>query len=121
MEVVRATFAPGVRGLIEPLYPFLQEESITEILINQPQEVFIEKNGVMQRIAMPILTSLYLKRIFLMIANENGQVLSEDLPILSGNLYDGSRVQLVIPPASKYETLSIRKFNTKYFDLGFHP
>ncbi|WP_248298539.1 P-type DNA transfer ATPase VirB11 [Legionella pneumophila] len=51
--------------------------------------------------------------MFLLIANENKQSLSESSPMLSGNLADGSRVQLVIPPASLYETLSIRKFTLK--------
>lgn len=105
-----ASFEPGVRGLIKPLHPFLTDDKVTEILINKPQMLFIEKEGQMTGIEIPSLTSPYLRRLFLMIANENKQILSEGTPLLSGSLYEGSRVQLVIPPASQHETLSIRKF-----------
>ena len=110
MSVVKASFAPGVAGLLAPLQDFLDDASISEILINRPNEVFIETKGQMIRFDMPALTPQYLRRLFLMIANENQQTLSEASPILSGNLFDGSRVQLVIPSASLHETLSIRKF-----------
>jgi type IV secretion system protein VirB11 len=112
-----ACFAPGVEGLLAPLQEFLDDELVSEILINRPQEVFVEKADSMLRIEMPALTSLYLRRLFLLIANENKQTLSDTKPLLSGNLPDGSRVQLVIPSASKYETLSIRKFTLKHLSF----
>lgn len=102
-------FKPGVEGLLSPLTPWLKDKSVSEILINQPGEVFIEQHGQMHRFELSILTSIHLKRLFHFIANENNQTLSEDKPLLSGNLYDGSRVQLVIPPAAKNYTLSIRR------------
>lgn len=105
-----ACFAPGVAGLLAPLNQFLRDTHVSEILINRPMEVFIERSGVMQRIDCPFLTSQYIRRLFMLIANENKQVLSETFPLLSGSLADGSRVQLIIPPASQQETLSIRKF-----------
>ena len=117
MSVVKASFAPGVAGILATLQDFLDDASISEILINRPNEVFIETKGQMIRFDIPALTPQYLRRLFLMIANENQQILSEASPILSGNLFDGSRVQLVIPPASLHETLSIRKFVVQ--QLGF--
>lgn len=107
------SFAPGVSGLLEPLHTYLNDEAVSEILINKPEEVFIEKNGDMLQIHDKRLTSSFLRRLFLMMANSNQQVLSENTPILSGNLPDGSRIQCVIPPASLHETLSIRKFSLK--------
>lgn len=117
MEVIKASFAPGVAGLLAPLQDFLDDASISEILINRPKEVFIEKDGHMIRYDIPALSAQYLRRLFLMIANENQQTLSEQSPVLSGNLGDGSRVQLVMPPASLYETLSIRKFVVQQMSL----
>lgn len=108
-----AGYASGAQGLLVPLKEFMENERISEILINKPQEVFVEEDGGMRLIEMPMLTSLYLRRLFTLIANENRQCLSEESPILSGNLFDGSRVQLVIPPVSQHETLSIRKFTLK--------
>lgn len=108
-----ACYGSGAQGLLAPLKEFMEDERISEILINKPQEVFVEEDGSMRQIEMPMLTSLYLRRLFTLIANENRQCLSEESPILSGNLFDGSRVQLVIPPVSQHETLSIRKFTLK--------
>ena len=125
MEAVKACFSPGATGLLSPLQDFLDDDQVSEILINKPQEVFIEQNGNLIRFDIPVLTPQYLRRLFLLIANENKQTLSEHSPVLSGNLADGSRVQLVIPPASLHETLSIRKFTLKnisfkeYADFGF--
>lgn len=125
MEAIKARCAPGSMGLLAPLYRFLEDAQVSEILINKPQEVYIEREGQWQRFDMPELTTQYLRRLFMLLANENKQTLSEGAPILSGNLKDGSRIQLVIPPASLYETLSIRKFTLKqlsfedYHALGF--
>ncbi|MCE3043970.1 P-type DNA transfer ATPase VirB11 [Legionella sp. 16cNR16C] len=105
----KAFYAPGSDGLLQPLSPWLNDLSVSEILINRPQEVFVERQGQMVAHAVPALDSLHLKRLFGLIANENRQLLNEANPLLSGNLMDGSRVQLVIPPAAKHYTLSIRR------------
>ena len=110
MMTEKACFAPGVAGLLSPLQDFLDDMQVSEILINRPQEAFVERCGKMLRFDLPVLTAQYLRRLFMLIANENKQTLSETSPLLSGNLEDGSRVQLVIPQATFHETLSIRKF-----------
>lgn len=110
MEAIKACFSPGATGLLSPLQDFLDDKNVSEILINKPQEVFVEHNGTLIRFDLPVLTTQYLRRLFMLIANENKQILSESSPVLSGNLEDGSRVQLVIPQAAQSETLSIRKF-----------
>src|SRR3990167_4821667 len=104
-------YAAGATGLLAPLQDFLADEHISEILINRPQEVFIERNNQMLRFDLPVLTTQYLRRLFTLIANENHQSLSS--PILSGNLSSGERVQLVIPNAAQHETLAIRNFALK--------
>lgn len=117
MEVATLRFAPGSEGLLAPLMPWLNDNKVSEILINKPQEVYIERLGEMKRVEVSALTELHLKRLFLFIANENQQHLSDYSPLLSGNLYDGSRVQLVIPPASKHYTLAIRRKSIKKLTL----
>ena len=125
MEAMKACYSSGAVGLLAPLQDFLDDSQVSEILINKPQEVFIERQGTLLRFDIPVLTTQYLRRLFTLIANENKQCLSESSPILSGNLHDGSRVQLVIPGAALHETLSIRKFTLKnltfndYASLGF--
>jgi type IV secretion system protein VirB11 len=125
MDALKARCAPGSTGLIAPLQEFLDDEYVSELLINKPEELYIERHGALEHIQMPLLTTQYLRRLFALLANENRQVLSEDSPILSGNLKDGSRIQLVIPPAARFETLSVRKFTLKqlsfeeYNEVGF--
>lgn len=122
MEVAASSlstrFMPGSEGLLSPFMPWLQDKKVSEILVNKPQEVFIEKQGIMTRHDLPVLTGSHLRRLFTFIANENGQTLSECLPLLSGNLYDGSRVQLVIPPAAQHFTLSIRRKSIRQLTLA---
>lgn len=101
--------APGALGMLSILAPWLDNPAVSEIMINRPGEVFVEQQGAMTRHELPELTRLYLKRLFTFIANESGQVLSEAHPLLSASLYDGTRVQLVIPPVASHYTLSIRR------------
>lgn len=117
MEAITPRFAPGSEGLLTPLKPFFEDELVSEILINQPEEVFIERGGRMECIAMPRLDSMHLRRLFTLIANENGQSIGSESPLLSGNLTDGSRVQLVLPPAAQNYTLSIRRPSIKQLTL----
>ncbi len=104
---------PGSAGLLTPIQSLLDEKNVSEILINRPGEVFVERQGIMERLEMKVLDAQHIRRLFTFIANENGQHLSGESPILSGNLQDGSRVQLVTPPASKFYTLSIRRPSIK--------
>ena len=102
-------FAADSSGLLTPLQPWLNDPSVSEILINQPQEVFIEKGDQLTRHAVPDYDVQTLQMLFRLIANENQQALSSRTPLLSGNLLDGSRVQLVMPPTAKHHSLSIRR------------
>lgn len=110
-------YAPTSTGLLAPLQPWLDDPTISEILLNQPGEIFIEKHGEMSRIAIPHLTYNHVMRLFQLIANENQQVINEIHPILSANLIDGSRIQCVIPPISMYPALAIRRQVLRRFTL----
>ncbi len=105
--------SPGSRGLLSPLLPLLEAPGVTELLINKTGEVWVEDKQGMTRYDKDELNETYLKRLFAFIANENNQVLSESKPFLSGSLYDGSRVQLVIPPAARTYVLSVRRKSLK--------
>ena len=118
MEVAQKRYAPGSEGLLAPLIPWLADGEVSEILINQPGEVFIEKRGEMTRFDVPALNRTHLRHLSTFIANENKQNLDEKCPLLSGNLFDGTRVQLVMPPASKYMALSIRRQSIKKMELS---
>lgn len=118
MEELALRFTPGADGMLSPLKPFFDDTQVSEILINKPGEVFVERLGTMEQHLIPRLDAMHLKRLFTLIANENGQCLSTSSPLLSGSLSDGSRVQLVIPPAAKNYTLSIRRPSIKKLCLA---
>jgi type IV secretion system protein VirB11 len=109
---------PGVEGLLSPLSPWLTDQTVSEIMINKPGEVFIENRLGINRHQVLALDKAHLNRLFTFISNEANQTLSEDSPLLSGNLYDLSRVQLVIPPTAKHYTLSIRRQSVKTLSLN---
>ena len=110
-------YTPGSTGLLSPINTFLVDPGVSEILINKPQEVWVEKDGTLQSHQIEALNEPHLLRLFQLIANENKQRLSRETPLLSGNLQDGSRVQLCLPPTAKYPALSIRRKVVKNFTL----
>lgn len=115
--ISNAFVAPGAAGMLSILSPWLNDQSVSEIMVNQPGEVFIEQHGQMQHHELPELTRSYLRRMFTFIANESGQILDEAHPLLSASLYDGTRVQLVIPPVAAHYTLSIRRQSIRQLSL----
>lgn len=100
---------PGSDGLLSPVYHYLNQDGVSEVLINRSNELWVERGGRMMAYQVPGLSQVYLRRLFSFLANENKQVLSPESPFLSGSLTGGERVQLVIPAASTDYTLSIRR------------
>ncbi|GAB4393793.1 MAG: P-type DNA transfer ATPase VirB11 [Gammaproteobacteria bacterium] len=82
-----------------PLRRFLIDASISEIMINQPETMFIEKQGEMHHISMPELTFEFLLGLAELIAHHNQQLFNQSHPLLAATLPGGERVQIVIPPA----------------------
>lgn len=110
-------FAPSSVGLLEPLRPWLQDATVSEILLNRPGEVYVEKAGKLHRFDVPSFNERTVHTLFQLIANENAQELSAKKPLLSASLPDGSRVQIVLPPTAKTHTLSIRRKVARNFSL----
>ena len=104
-----ANYLPASSGLLAPIEPYLNDPLISEILINRPYEIFIEKQGRMSAHSVPEFGEKMLYTLFKLIANENRQELSDKRPLLSGSLLDGTRVQLVLPPVSLSPVMSLRR------------
>jgi type IV secretion system protein VirB11 len=96
---------------LEPIAPFLLRGDITDIYINRPAEIWIETlGGRSERIELPDLTNTVLARLARQIAASSAQGISREHPLLSAGLPDGSRVQIVLPPATRGEiAVAIRK------------
>ncbi|QKS72484.1 CpaF family protein [Paenalkalicoccus suaedae] len=101
-----------------PLESLLKDDTITEILINGPDHVSIEKNGRLQQINLTFRNEEHLRHIIDRIVAPIGRRIDESSPMVDARLADGSRVNAVIPPVSLNGTLlSIRKFRKEPFTL----
>ena len=92
---------------IEPLRAFLEDETLTEVCVNRPREVWTEGRAGWQRYEAPELTFSHCRQLATLIASYNGKAISADKPVLSAALPDGERVQVIIPPACEPHTVSI--------------
>ncbi|WP_320188480.1 P-type DNA transfer ATPase VirB11 (plasmid) [Agrobacterium rosae] len=103
---------PFLDKALERLDPYLQDERVSEISINRPGEVFIERMGAaaMERIVNERLTLEWIRMLCERVAGSTNQVVNEELPILSASLPTGERFQCILPPAAPDGgTISIRK------------
>lgn len=103
------SYLPTSMGLLKPLSRWLEDNEVSEIMLNKPKEVYIEKNGSMQRFDVVDFDERTLSSLFQLIANENHQELTQKKPLLSGSLLDGTRIQLVLPPTAKHYTFALRR------------
>jgi pilus assembly protein CpaF len=98
------------RGL-DVLQPLLEDPTITEIMVNGHQQIFIEKHGSITQIDEQFESSEKLEDIIQMIVAKVNRVVNRSTPIVDARLPDGSRVNVVLPPASLVgPALTIRKF-----------
>ena len=97
-----------------PLEPLLADESITEIMVNGPKKIFVERAGKLQRVNITFESDEHLMRIIERIVAPLGRRIDESSPTVDARLKDGSRVNAVIPPISlQGPILTIRKFFKK--------
>jgi type IV secretion system protein VirB11 len=92
---------------IEPLREYLADETLTEVCVNRPREVWTEGRDGWKRHDASALSFNHCRKLATLIASYNGKVISNDKPILSAALPNGERVQVIIPPACEPHTVSI--------------
>jgi len=94
-----------------PLEVLLRDTTVTEILVNGPSKVFVERNGVLHHTDLRFIDSNHVERVMQRILAPMGRRLDESSPMVDARLPDGSRVNAIIPPiALDGPCLSIRKF-----------
>jgi len=103
---------------LKPIEHLILDDSISEVMVNGADQVFIEKAGFLQQVKGVSLGEKSLMVAVKNIARRLGDDISESKPILDSRLPDGSRVAAVIPPCSlRGVTLTIRKFNARHFEM----
>src|SRR3989338_4013884 len=102
-----------------PLEPLLADESVTDILVNAPNKIFVERNGKLQPCSVRFRDIAHLLHVITRIVTKIGRRIDETTPYVDARLKDGSRVNAIIPPlALDSPILSIRKFNKQSITLG---
>ncbi|MBN2386760.1 MAG: Flp pilus assembly complex ATPase component TadA [Anaerolineales bacterium] len=95
-----------------PLQPLLEDESVTEIMVNGAKNIYIERKGKIHRVPVTFESNEHVMRIIDRIVAPLGRRIDESSPYVDARLPDGSRVNAVIPPISLVgPTLTIRKFS----------
>jgi pilus assembly protein CpaF len=103
---------------LKPIEHLILDDSISEVMVNGPDQVFIEKGGFLEQVKGVSLGEKSLMVAVKNIARRLGDDISEAKPILDSRLPDGSRVAAVIPPCSlRGVTLTIRKFTARRFEM----
>jgi len=101
-----------------PLEPLLKDPLITDIMVNGPFQIYIEKKGKLQLTNIKFRDEAQANAIAQRIVNAVGRRVDESSPICDARLMDGSRVNVIMPPLSlKGTSISIRKFSEKKITL----
>ena len=111
-EVLDETFGFG------PLEILMKEEGVADIMINGPKNVFVEKNGRIERHSVTFRDNEHLLQILDRIVSRVGRRIDETQPMCDARLPDGSRLNAIIPPlALDGPSLTIRKFGSQPLTL----
>lgn len=101
-----------------PLEPLLQNDAITEIMVNGPKQIFVEKKGKLELTDVRFYSNAHLMNIIERILTPLGRRVDESSPLVDARLADGSRVNIIIPPLALVgPTVTIRKFSKKALSI----
>ena len=102
-----------------PLEPLLKNDSITEVMVNGPHQIFIEQKGKLKLTEVRFYDNAHLMNIIEKILTPLGRRVDESSPLVDARLADGSRVNIIIPPLSLVgPTVTIRKFSKKALSIN---
>ena len=111
-------FQAAIRQFLGPIVPFLEDKTVSEILINGPDKIFIEKQGKLSLTTAKFQSEDALRAAVNTVAQSVGRRITDDEPRLDARLPDGSRIAVVIPPCARNgTTVSIRKFTQNKISL----
>jgi len=130
LDAEEAPLSPADRAQVEqqvtddilgygPLEPFLHDATVTEVMVNGYDQLFVERGGIIEEAAASFLDDAHLLRIIDRIVSQVGRRIDESSPMVDARLPDGSRVNAIIPPLSlRGPSLTIRKFARNALSLA---
>lgn len=113
-----AIFDDAIKNFLSPIRQLLEDESVSEIMINGAKEIFIERKGLVAKVPATFSSEEDLQSAMRSIAQSVGRLIDDENPRLDARLPNGSRIHVVLPPmAQNGTTVSIRKFSTDQLTL----
>lgn len=105
------------RGL-DVLSGLLEEEDISEIMVNGKEDIFIERGGQLQRVERTFSSEERLRTVVQRMVSRCNRIVNETIPIVDARLEDGSRINVVLPPIALNGTvMTIRKFPRNFYTM----
>ena len=102
-----------------PLRPLLMDESINDVMVNGPNNVYVERKGKLERVAVRFRDNDHIASVAQKIAARVGRRIDESSPMCDCRLPDGSRVNIIFPPlAIDSPCISIRKFPSRRYAIA---
>ena len=109
--IPKAVFEETLLEFFAPIRPYLDDASVSEIMINGPDQIYIERKGMLERVPAKFASKEALLSALRNLSQYVGKYVSEEHPILEGRFPDGSRVEALIPPvAPDGPHVAIRRF-----------
>ena len=101
-----------------PLEPLLADEAVTDIMVNGPRQIYVERKGKLTLTGARFRDNAHVMAVAGRIVSQVGRRVDESSPLVDARLADGSRVNIIIPPlAIDGPSISIRKFSKRRIDL----
>jgi pilus assembly protein CpaF len=102
-----------------PLELALQDDEITDIMVNGPDKIYVERRGKLEKSWLTFRNVAHIMQVAQRIANRVGRRVDESSPMVDARLPDGSRVNVIVPPVSlDGPVISIRKFAKRVVDIS---
>lgn len=102
-----------------PLEPLLKDDSISDILVNGPNSIYIERHGKLEQVALRFMDEQHVLRVIQRMLAVTGRRLDESSPMVDARLADGSRINCIMAPlAVQGPDVSIRKFRREQMGAG---
>lgn len=111
-------FSDAISNFLGPIKELLEDDSISEVMINGPEDIFIESKGLVKKVSNSFSSEEELMTAVRAIAQSVGRVVDEQNPRLDARTPDGFRIHAVLPPMAKNGlTMAIRKFSKESLTL----
>ena len=110
--IPKAIYEQTLLSFLAPIRPFLDDPRVSEVMINGPRNIYIERGGRLERTTAEFPSDDALLAALRNLSQYIGKLVDQDNPILEGRMPDGSRVEAVLPPVSPDGAMvSIRRFS----------